>query len=83
VRDRGTGITPEDMAHIFDPYFTTKRGGTGIGLPISKHIVEGLGGTLSMTSAPGLGTEVRIELPRNAFGTDDESGSGGIAADQP
>jgi signal transduction histidine kinase len=63
VRDRGTGITPEDMAHIFDPYFTTKRAGTGIGLPITKNIVEGLGGTLSVTSEPGAGTVFRIDLP--------------------
>jgi signal transduction histidine kinase len=63
VRDRGTGITPEDMAHIFDPYFTTRRAGTGIGLPITKNIVEGLGGTLSVTSDPAAGTVFRIDLP--------------------
>jgi signal transduction histidine kinase len=63
VRDRGTGIAPEHMAHIFDPYFTTRRAGTGLGLPISKNIVEGLGGTLSVRSQPGAGTEIRIELP--------------------
>jgi signal transduction histidine kinase len=63
VRDRGTGIAPEDMAHIFDPYFTTRRTGTGLGLPISKNIIEGLGGSLAVHSRPGDGTEVRIDLP--------------------
>ena len=63
VADHGAGIAPSDLAHIFDPYFTTKRGGTGLGLPIAKNIVEGLGGTISVTSAPGRGTEIRIDLP--------------------
>jgi signal transduction histidine kinase len=66
VTDRGTGIKPEDMAHIFDPYFTTKRTGTGIGLAITKNIIEGLGGTLSVNSRVGDGTEFRIDLPRTA-----------------
>jgi signal transduction histidine kinase len=66
VRDRGTGIAPEDMAHIFDPYFTTRRAGTGLGLPISRNIIEGLGGTLGVSSRPGEGTEIRIELPITA-----------------
>ena len=66
VRDRGTGIAPEDLAHIFDPYFTTRRAGTGLGLPISKNIIEGLGGSLAVHSQPGAGTEVRIDLPVTA-----------------
>jgi signal transduction histidine kinase len=64
VSDRGAGIAPADLAHIFDPYFTTKRGGTGLGLPIAKNIVEGLGGTISVSSAPGRGTEIQLDLPR-------------------
>jgi signal transduction histidine kinase len=63
VRDRGVGIAAEDMPHIFDPYFTTRRAGTGLGLPISKNIIEGLGGSLSIASARGEGTEIRIDLP--------------------
>jgi signal transduction histidine kinase len=63
VSDRGTGIAPEHMAHIFDPYFTTRRAGTGLGLPISKNIVEGLGGTIAVTSRQGEGTDIHIELP--------------------
>jgi signal transduction histidine kinase len=63
IADRGVGVAPADIAHIFDPYFTTKRGGTGLGLPIAKNIVEGLGGTLVVSSVLGGGTEIRIELP--------------------
>jgi signal transduction histidine kinase len=63
VRDRGTGIAPEDLARIFDPYFTTRRAGTGLGLPISKNIIEGLGGTVIVHSRPREGTEIRIEFP--------------------
>jgi signal transduction histidine kinase len=62
VADRGVGIAPDDLAHVFDPYFTTKRGGTGLGLPIAKNIVEGLGGTIAVASAPGHGTEISIDL---------------------
>jgi len=63
IRDRGIGIAAEDMPHIFDPYFTTRRAGTGLGLPISKNIIEGLGGTLAVDSELGVGTEILIDLP--------------------
>jgi signal transduction histidine kinase len=63
VRDRGAGISPEDLPRIFDPYFTTRRTGTGLGLAISRNIVEGLKGRISVESRVGEGTSVRIELP--------------------
>ncbi len=63
VRDRGAGIAPEDLAHIFDPYFTTRRTGTGLGLPIARNILDGLGGSISVASRVGDGTEIRLELP--------------------
>lgn len=63
VRDCGVGIASEDMPHIFDPYFTTSGAGTGLGLPISKNIIEGLGGTIGVSSERGRGTEIRIDLP--------------------
>jgi len=63
VRDQGMGIAPEDLGRVFDPYFTTRRTGTGLGLAISRNIIEGLGGTISMSSRQGHGTDVRIELP--------------------
>jgi two-component system sensor histidine kinase HydH len=63
ITDRGAGIGAADVPHVFDPYFTTKRGGTGLGLPIAKNIIEGLGGTIVVSSEPGRGTDVRIEIP--------------------
>jgi signal transduction histidine kinase len=66
IADRGVGIAPPDLARVFEPYFTTKRGGTGLGLAIAKNIVEGLGGTIGVASAPGRGTEIRLEFPLTA-----------------
>ena len=63
VRDRGTGIAAEDLPRVFDPFFTTRRTGTGLGLAITRNIVEGLGGTIAVSSQVGRGTDVRIELP--------------------
>jgi len=62
IRDRGTGIAPEDLPRIFDPYFTTRRAGTGLGLPIAKNIIDGLGGSIRVASSPGSGTGIHIEL---------------------
>jgi two-component system sensor histidine kinase HydH len=66
IRDHGAGIAAEDMTRIFDPYFTTRRAGTGLGLPIAKNIIEGLGGTITVRSQVGDGTEIRVELPRRS-----------------
>jgi signal transduction histidine kinase len=63
VRDRGCGISPEHLGRVFDPFFTTRRTGSGLGLAIARNVIEGLGGTISLQSRPGAGTEVRIELP--------------------
>jgi signal transduction histidine kinase len=63
VSDAGRGIAPADLARVFDPYFTTRRTGTGIGLAISRNIIEGLGGRITVTSELARGTDVRIELP--------------------
>ncbi|MBU5637635.1 transporter substrate-binding domain-containing protein [Geomonas sp. Red69] len=62
VRDQGTGIAPEHLPHLTDPFFTTKResGGTGLGLSVSSGIVKEHGGELSFSSAPGAGTTARL-----------------------
>ncbi len=52
IRDRGVGIGADDLPRIFDPYFTTRRAGTGLGLPIAKNIIDALGGTLTVASTP-------------------------------
>jgi signal transduction histidine kinase len=62
IRDSGGGISPDDLPRIFDPYFTTRRAGTGLGLPIAKNIVDALGGTMTITTNPGTGTTIRVEL---------------------
>ena len=64
VADQGAGIAAGELAQIFEPYFTTTRGGTGLGLPIAKNIVEGLGGTIAVSSTPNRGTEFVIEFPK-------------------
>jgi signal transduction histidine kinase len=62
VSDSGGGIPPEQLMHVFEPYFTTRRAGTGLGLPIARNIVEGLGGAIRIESG-GSGTTVVIEIP--------------------
>jgi signal transduction histidine kinase len=62
VRDRGVGIQADDIGRVFDPYFTTRRTGTGLGLAIAKNIVEGLGGTIAVSSRAGQGTAFTVDL---------------------
>lgn len=63
VEDRGSGIAAEDLPHVFEPYFTTKRTGTGLGLAIARKVVEALGGTIRMEQRDGGGARVEVELP--------------------
>ncbi len=66
VRDEGVGMTPEVLERIRKPYFTTKEGGTGLGLAVARGLVEQHGGSLEFKSAPGTGTTVTILLPMKA-----------------
>jgi polar amino acid transport system substrate-binding protein len=65
LRDEGSGISPEHLARLTDPFFTTKRdqGGTGLGLSVSAGIVKEHGGTLEFDSTPGSETTVTLTLP--------------------
>lgn len=63
VADTGCGIPPERLATIFEDFATTKRRGLGLGLAISKKIVEQLGGTIEVTSEVGLGTTFSLRFP--------------------
>lgn len=65
VQDEGSGIAPEHLNRLTDPFFTTKRdsGGTGLGLSVSAGIVQEHGGSISFDSTPGAGTTVTVMLP--------------------
>jgi PAS domain S-box-containing protein len=63
VSDTGAGLTPELQARIFDPFFTTKPDGRGIGLAVTKGIVERYGGRVIVQSTPGRGSRFEIFLP--------------------
>jgi two-component system CheB/CheR fusion protein len=63
-RDSGYGMNAEQLAHLFEPYRTTKEHGTGLGLMISARIVREHGGTISAESKVGEGTTFTVKLPR-------------------
>ena len=66
VKDNGRGIKEEDKKLVFVPNFTTKSGGSGIGLSLANNIIKSAGGTITFESEEGVGTEFVIELPREA-----------------
>jgi two-component system sensor histidine kinase HydH len=63
IIDNGQGIKKEDLAHIFEPLFTTKQNGTGLGLASCKSIIENHGGTIECSSIVDKGTVFTIKLP--------------------
>lgn len=64
VKDTGIGMDKDLLGRVFDPYFSTKDAGTGLGLPIARKIIEDHGGSIQAESAPGRGTTITITLPR-------------------
>jgi PAS domain S-box-containing protein len=69
ITDTGKGMTPEDRARMFEPLFTTKSKGIGLGLALSKLLVEAHDGTISAESALGKGTTVTVTLPCTRLAT--------------
>lgn len=63
VEDTGAGMAPEEKARIFEPFYTTKAKGTGLGLFVAHGIVQRHGGTIEVESDPGHGTRFRVALP--------------------
>jgi two-component system sensor histidine kinase AtoS len=63
ISDTGPGVRPEDADRLFNPFFTTKQDGTGLGLALTHKIIEDHGGIIDFASAPGAGTTFRIVLP--------------------
>jgi two-component system sporulation sensor kinase C len=72
VSDQGCGIPDELKTHVFEPFFTTKKdhttAGLGLGLSVSKGMVESMGGSLDFNSTPNQGTEFQISIPLNKGG---------------
>ena len=64
IEDNGTGIPPEQMGSLFEPYRTTKQNGSGLGLLIVRRVVREHGGEIEIQSEPGAGTRILIHLPR-------------------
>jgi signal transduction histidine kinase len=63
IKDQGAGMDRETLANLFMPFYTTKSEGTGLGMPISRKVIEAHSGTLRISSKPGTGTEAEIRLP--------------------
>ena len=63
IRDNGIGIPRDQLPRVFAPFFTSKRKGLGLGLPLVRRIVTRFGGSVSITSESGQGSEVVVELP--------------------
>ncbi len=66
MRDTGIGIPEENLAKIFEPYFTTREVGIGLGLALTKKIIEEHGGEIQLSSTVGQGTVARVRLPAGA-----------------
>lgn len=64
VIDTGPGIAPDTLPNIFTPYFTTKSGGSGLGLPTARRLIEAHGGRIDVHTEVGKGTDFTISLPR-------------------
>src|SRR6185295_7787472 len=63
VKDTGIGIKKEELARVFEPFYTTKSSGTGLGLAIAYRIMEDHGGTIQVSSTPGIGTTTVLTFP--------------------
>lgn len=74
VIDRGAGIAPKDRESIFNPFFTTKSSGVGLGLAIVSKIVDEHGGRIAVESEPGAGSVFHVFLPVRQNGQISESG---------
>jgi signal transduction histidine kinase len=63
IRDNGPGIPPEIKEKIFVPFYTTKKTGTGVGLPLAQKIIHAHGGVMDLVSEPGKGSDFIIKIP--------------------
>jgi signal transduction histidine kinase len=83
VQDDGAGIAPENLARLFQPYFTTKKHGTGLGLFVTRKLVADHGGTVEFVSSPGEGTVFVVRLPFRPEPEPEENASSCLEAVSP
>jgi signal transduction histidine kinase len=76
IVDQGCGIPEGQLPRIGEPFFTTKEGGTGLGLMISQKIIEQHGGHFSVTSVPNEGTRIEVSFPFPEQGMIEDNGAG-------
>jgi two-component system sensor histidine kinase FlrB len=82
VHDNGPGIAPSIQSRVFEPFFSTRPAGTGLGLAVVKTVTEAHGGALALESTQGHGTRIELDLPRHAQAAaplDAQSGSASAA----
>ncbi|MDR1787391.1 MAG: HAMP domain-containing histidine kinase [Treponema sp.] len=77
ISDKGKGIAEDDLERVFDPFFTRKSTGTGIGLSVSKRFVEAAGGTITIANREGGGVNVTVTLPLAAAAASQTASAGG------
>jgi signal transduction histidine kinase len=81
IRDNGCGIAEDRLARIFNPFYTTKKNGTGLGMGIAKKVMDAHSGRIEVQSEPGTGTEFRLSIPlADAARVRDQSGGAGPQA---
>lgn len=73
IEDRGTGIAPEELPRLFEPFFSRRKGGTGLGLSVVQRIVEAHGGRVSGANREGGGAVFTVRLPANVIGRSEEA----------
>jgi two-component system nitrogen regulation sensor histidine kinase NtrY len=66
VEDNGVGMRPETLARLFQPFYSEREGGSGIGTVIIKRVFEAHGGTVDVISSFGVGTKFTVTLPRES-----------------
>jgi signal transduction histidine kinase len=72
VLDNGGGISG-DMEKVFEIFYSTRKGGTGLGLAVVRRIAENHGGEITIQSTPGVGTRFQVALPEQQLGSEDQS----------
>ena len=63
LQDNGAGVSGEVLEHVFEPFFTTRSSGTGLGLAVARAVIQSMGGSIKLSSRPNRGTRVNIRIP--------------------